>query len=114
MKTKSQTEKTPRQITIENNRVMKELRTIILTCCSNAWAIPTDEIKLQILKSELSDIEIQNELDFVKEMTEEDDDKVVLNTILTRFFYINEICSNGMAEEYNELTHDAMCDFLFA
>lgn len=107
-------EKTPRQITIATNKARKELLTTILTCCSNSWSIPTDEIKLQILKATMSDDEIKSEIDFVTEMTEETDESVILNTVLTRHFYINEICGNGMADEYNELTHDVMYEFLCA
>ena len=105
--------KTERQIKIETNKVKKQLKDLRLSCCGIAWSIPTNDLKYQILKGELDDVEIEKEFNFVKEITEETDEDVILNCVLTRFFYINEIFNTGIVEEYEELTHDVVFEFLY-
>ena len=104
-----------KQIIAEYKNAEKELQNMILTCCENAWSIPTDEIKKQILVGHgwtLEEIErdIQNCCNDIPDITPERNIEIALNTLLTRSFYIFA-AEDLYMEDCEDLVWEVMYEF---
>lgn len=112
--------KTPKKNYSDRTRVRKELRESILTCCHNAWTIPTKEMKNQILISlGWTDTEIEyNYLQFMKGgMSEKeitDMKNIELNTLLTCSWYLSKCEQDGYTEEYDDIVWDILDEFKYS
>ena len=113
-------EKTKSQIYSQRSKMRKELRETIMTCCHNAWSIPTNDMKKQILISlGWSDTEIEfHYLQFLEGgITEEEINKtknIELNTLLTSTWYMSKCEQDGYNEEYEDIVWDVLDEFKYS
>jgi hypothetical protein len=110
-------EKTKSQIYSQRTKMRKELRDTIITCCHNAWSIPTNDMKKQILNSMgWSDSEIEfHYLQFLEGgMTEEQINnmkKVELNTLLACSWYMSKCEQDDYLNECEDIVWDILDEF---
>ena len=102
-------------INANTNEVKRELENMILTCCSNAWHIPTDQMKKDILISKgwhIDDIEeaLLEAINEIPDATPEKNKEVALNTLLTNEFYLNS-AEDLYIEDYEGLVYQVMYEF---
>jgi hypothetical protein len=109
--------KTQKKIYNERSKMRKTLREVILTCCQNAWLIPTDEMKTQILLHlgwEQLEIELHY-LNFMSGgMTQEEIDEmkhIELNTLLATSYYLAKCEEDDLFSEYEEIVQDILDEF---
>jgi hypothetical protein len=109
--------KTQRQVYNERSKMRKTLREVVLTCCQNAWLIPTDEMKTQILlHMGWQEIEIEHHyLNFMSGgMTQEEIAEmkhIELNTLLASSYYMAKCEQDGLFDEYEEIVQDVLDEF---
>lgn len=109
--------KTPKKNYSERSKVRKQLRDSILTCCQNAWQIPTDNMKRVILTHmgvEESEIEYTLLACLRGGMTPEQitkEKEVALNTLLTSQFYFSNCVEMGYFDEYEDLVYQIHYEF---
>jgi hypothetical protein len=109
--------KTKSQIYSQRSKMRKELRDTIMTCCHNAWSIPTNDMKKQILNS-MGWTEIEIEYHFLQfmegGMTQEDIAKmkeVELNSLLACSFYMSKCEQDDYTNEYEDIVWDILDEF---
>jgi len=95
--------------------VKKELEDMFLTCCSNAWFIPTEQMKKDILISKgwhIDDIEqaLLEAIDHIPDATPEKNKEIALNDLLTNLFYLNS-AEDLYMEDYEGLVWQVMYEF---
>lgn len=110
-------EKTKSKTYSKRSKIRKELRDTIMTCCHNAWSLPTNEMKVEcLINLGWTNNEIENHyLQFiVTDITINQINEiknVELNTLLASSWYMSKCEQDGYNDEYEDIVWEILDEF---
>jgi hypothetical protein len=106
-------EMTPRMIELRNKQMRNMLFDLTIHCVTNAWAIPNNLMKIEIIKNnDYTDDDITDMVCDIMECEPDYTHDAALNTLLAQVFYLNNCNQHGYMDVNEDLCWEILREFL--